>query len=187
MKITSSPHAKLHTGSKIDTGEKACFVRGYHVYQDVWDASVSEDLTCQRELSNLLVWWRHLLVRWSNGYKGNFFWQGSMWIWKAVSLQNRLKVVYKRHWEDSDSYTIQSCARVPKICVHRNIRGQKFRSPVLTTKIKIARKFQALRYVNLYLLHVACSLEHTFIKCHIVMQPWYNVHFHVATLVHVHW
>ena len=36
----------------METVERVCSVRGYHVYKDVWDASVGEDLKCQRELSN---------------------------------------------------------------------------------------------------------------------------------------
>ena len=27
-------------------------VRGYHVYQDLWDAAVRKQLPCERELSN---------------------------------------------------------------------------------------------------------------------------------------
>jgi len=30
---------------------KSC-VRGYHVYEDIWDASVGEELPCQRENGN---------------------------------------------------------------------------------------------------------------------------------------
>ena len=30
-------------------------VRGYHVYQDVWDAAIGEILTCEREPSNSQV------------------------------------------------------------------------------------------------------------------------------------
>ena len=27
-------------------------VQGYHVYKDVWDATISEELSCQREADN---------------------------------------------------------------------------------------------------------------------------------------
>ena len=32
--------------------ERECCVRGYHVYIDVWDAAIGEELDCQREPSN---------------------------------------------------------------------------------------------------------------------------------------
>ena len=32
--------------------ERECYVRGYHVYIDVWDAAIGEELDCQREPSN---------------------------------------------------------------------------------------------------------------------------------------
>ena len=32
--------------------EKECCVRGYHVYQRVWDAAIGENLTCRREPTN---------------------------------------------------------------------------------------------------------------------------------------
>lgn len=31
---------------------RACCVRGYHVYQAVWDAAVGEVLVCKREPTN---------------------------------------------------------------------------------------------------------------------------------------
>ena len=31
--------------------EREC-VRGYHVYKNIWDASIGEELACQREPSN---------------------------------------------------------------------------------------------------------------------------------------
>ena len=34
------------------TFEKDCCVRGYHVYQQVWDAAIVETLTCRREPTN---------------------------------------------------------------------------------------------------------------------------------------
>ena len=36
----------------MDTVEKACCVRGYHIYRDVWTATDREVLTCQRESHN---------------------------------------------------------------------------------------------------------------------------------------
>ena len=32
--------------------ERECCVRGYHVYIDVWDASIGEELDCHREPNN---------------------------------------------------------------------------------------------------------------------------------------
>ena len=32
--------------------ERECCVRGYHVYKNIWDASIGEELSCQREPSN---------------------------------------------------------------------------------------------------------------------------------------
>ena len=37
------------------TFEKDCCVRGYHVYQRVWDAAIGETLTCRREPTNKSV------------------------------------------------------------------------------------------------------------------------------------
>ena len=34
------------------TFEKDCCVRGYHVYQRVWDAAIGENLICRREPIN---------------------------------------------------------------------------------------------------------------------------------------
>ena len=36
----------------MDTMEKECCIRGYHVYSDVWEAAIDEELYCKRELSN---------------------------------------------------------------------------------------------------------------------------------------
>ena len=36
----------------MQTVERAYYICGYHVYKEVWDSSVGEDLKCQRELSN---------------------------------------------------------------------------------------------------------------------------------------
>ena len=34
------------------TFEKDCCVRGYHIYQRVWDAAIGENLICRREPTN---------------------------------------------------------------------------------------------------------------------------------------
>jgi len=36
----------------MDTQEIECCIRGYHVYQEIWDAAVDEELICQPERSN---------------------------------------------------------------------------------------------------------------------------------------
>ena len=36
----------------METCERSCCVRGYHVYQDIWSASVGEVLPCEREPAN---------------------------------------------------------------------------------------------------------------------------------------
>ena len=45
----------LNRVSRINTVnmsiEREC-VRGYHVYKNIWDASIGEELACQREPSN---------------------------------------------------------------------------------------------------------------------------------------
>ena len=43
----------LVQNQRMETVERACYVHGYHMYKDVWDASIGEYLKCQRELSNL--------------------------------------------------------------------------------------------------------------------------------------
>lgn len=30
----------------------AAMVRGYHIYRDIWQATVNEELACQREIGN---------------------------------------------------------------------------------------------------------------------------------------
>ena len=35
-----------------DTVERACCVRGYHVYKEIWEAAVGEILVCEREPRN---------------------------------------------------------------------------------------------------------------------------------------
>ena len=36
----------------METIEKECCVRGYHIYKNIWDTSIGEELACQREPSN---------------------------------------------------------------------------------------------------------------------------------------
>ena len=36
----------------METIEKECCVRGYHVYKTIWDASRGEEAACHREPSN---------------------------------------------------------------------------------------------------------------------------------------
>ena len=43
---------RASTRVNMDAIEKECCVRGYHVYKNIWDASIGEELACQREPSN---------------------------------------------------------------------------------------------------------------------------------------
>ena len=36
----------------MEETEKDCCIRGYHVYNDIWEAAVGESLTCERETNN---------------------------------------------------------------------------------------------------------------------------------------
>ena len=36
----------------MDTKEIECYIRGYHVYRDIWEAAVDEELVCRPERSN---------------------------------------------------------------------------------------------------------------------------------------
>ena len=36
----------------METQEIECCIRGYHVYQDIWEAAVDEELVCRPERSN---------------------------------------------------------------------------------------------------------------------------------------
>ena len=38
----------------MDELERHCSVRGYHVYKEIWEASVGEVLVCEREPNNAL-------------------------------------------------------------------------------------------------------------------------------------
>ena len=42
---------------KMETHEIECCTRGYHVYQDVWEAAVDEELVCRPERSNAHDWY----------------------------------------------------------------------------------------------------------------------------------
>ena len=48
------PRSKLKVSSvkDMDTQEIECCICSYHVYQEIWDAAVDEELTCQPERSN---------------------------------------------------------------------------------------------------------------------------------------
>ncbi len=35
------------------TARRDCCIRGYHVYQDLWEAAIGEKLMCRRETSNV--------------------------------------------------------------------------------------------------------------------------------------
>ena len=39
-------------GKAMETQEIECCIRGYHVYQDIWEAAVDEELVCRPERSN---------------------------------------------------------------------------------------------------------------------------------------
>ena len=43
---------RAHKVWKMDTLEIECCIRGYHVYQDVWEAAIDEELVCRPERSN---------------------------------------------------------------------------------------------------------------------------------------
>ena len=36
----------------METFESESCVRGYHIYQELWEAAIGEDLECQRERGN---------------------------------------------------------------------------------------------------------------------------------------
>ena len=36
----------------METIEKECYVHGYQIYKNIWDASIDEELAYQREPSN---------------------------------------------------------------------------------------------------------------------------------------
>ena len=36
----------------VDTLERECCIRGYHVYKHIWEAAIGEELDCRREPDN---------------------------------------------------------------------------------------------------------------------------------------
>ena len=48
--ITFQDHTKIQ--SKMASFSVEAMVRGYHVYQDIWTAVVSEEFPCKREADN---------------------------------------------------------------------------------------------------------------------------------------
>ena len=48
MRVQATPPDQL----KMNSFSVEAMIRGYHVYRDIWDASIGEVLRCQREASN---------------------------------------------------------------------------------------------------------------------------------------
>ena len=44
--------SSINARVNMDAIEKECCVRGNHVYKNTWDASIGEEMACQREPSN---------------------------------------------------------------------------------------------------------------------------------------
>ena len=38
----------------MESFEKECNIRGYHVYKEIWEAAIGEELDCRREPSNAI-------------------------------------------------------------------------------------------------------------------------------------
>ena len=38
----------------MESFEKECSIRGYHVYKEIWEAAIGEELDCPREPSNAI-------------------------------------------------------------------------------------------------------------------------------------
>ena len=38
----------------LETCEKEGCVRGYHVYHNIWDSAINEELPCEREVHNAM-------------------------------------------------------------------------------------------------------------------------------------
>ena len=38
----------------MESFEKECSIRGYHVYKEIWEAAIGEELDCRREPSNAI-------------------------------------------------------------------------------------------------------------------------------------
>ena len=43
--------------TSMETFERECCVRGYHVYKDTWEAVIGEEFECVREQSNDVDWY----------------------------------------------------------------------------------------------------------------------------------
>ena len=52
-------------------------IRGYHIYQQVWEASIGEELTCQKERGNLVNPFNHT----------RNFWIGFSFVWLFPRIQ----------------------------------------------------------------------------------------------------
>ena len=37
---------------EMDSSERSCCVHGYHVYERIWNATIGEELLCEREMDN---------------------------------------------------------------------------------------------------------------------------------------
>ena len=48
MRVQATPPDQL----KMNSFSVEAMIRGYHVYRDIWAASIGEVLRCQREASN---------------------------------------------------------------------------------------------------------------------------------------
>ena len=40
----------------METQEIKCCIRGYHVYQDIWEAAVDKELVCRPERTRGATW-----------------------------------------------------------------------------------------------------------------------------------
>ena len=55
LNFRSTAHQRKNFNSqcaKMETYERACCVRGYHVYRYIWSAAVGEVLSCERQPTN---------------------------------------------------------------------------------------------------------------------------------------
>ena len=43
-------------GKAMETQEIECCIHGYHVYQDIWEAAVDEELVCRPERTRGATW-----------------------------------------------------------------------------------------------------------------------------------
>ena len=53
---------------KMDTYERACCLRGYHIFKDAWKAAVGEELARERETNKRYAVFAHIYYFWA----GNF-------------------------------------------------------------------------------------------------------------------